>query len=558
MSGFFSRERLINGPWQAFERAIARLLIVQGWDVVELVGGSGDKGADVIASSANREVVYQAKYKSDNSDLSVPIVDDVKRAMEFYKIKEGVCCSNRNLGLTQKRRLKELTSGVQGYSIISFTGASILRSFEKLPEWFDDGKSVRKHQEKAIEELKRTFLNDTGRGLISLATGLGKTFVAGSFINWLYNEVGFHLNILILADKRSLIEQFDRAIWTSLPKSVSTHLLHQSEKPGYDSGVTIATFQSFAKYKEENPELQYDIVIVDEAHHSMAPTYKDVIMSLNARYLLGLTATPFRRDNQRIEELFGSPLVKIGVEEAIKNHLLCKVNYILHTDNIDEDWITLNSNQGYTIKQLNKKVFLPERDDAIAEIIINYWNKKGAKKGIIFCNSNEHCERVESIMRSQRIPTQALTMRAGNNREQARRLRAFRQGQLNFITCFDMLNEGIDVPDVDMIVFLRVTHSPTYFLQQLGRGLRKPKDNPEKELLVLDFVADLRRIGRVQALNDGYNSSNIIEDIELPENFNLEITNKYTKNFIDLVENDEGVIDELDETRMVYLKKGDN
>jgi len=558
MSGFFSKERLINGPWQAFERAIARLLIVQGWDVVELVGGSGDNGADVIASSANREVVYQAKYKSDNSELSVPIVDDVKRAMEFYKIKEGVCCSNRNLGGTQKKRLKELTSGVQGYNIVSFTGASILGSFEKLPEWFDNGESLRKHQEKAIEELKRTFLNGTGKGLVSLATGLGKTFVAGSFINWIYKENGAHLNILILADKKSLIEQFDRAIWPFLPKSVSTHLLYQSEKPGYDSGVTLATFQSFAKYKEENPELQYDIVIVDEAHHSMARTYKDVIMSLNARYLLGLTATPFRKDNQRIEELFGSPLVKIGVEEAIKNHLLCKVNYILHTDNIDKDWITFNSDQGYTIKQLNKKVFLPQLDDAIAEIIINYWKKKEAKKGIIFCNSNEHCERVERIMRSQRIPTQSLTMRAGNNREQAKRLRAFRQGQLSFITCFDMLNEGIDVPDVDFIVFLRVTHSRTYFLQQLGRGLRRPKDNPEKELLVLDFVADLRRIGRVQALNDGYNSSKKIEDIELPENFNLEITNEYTKNFIDLVENEEGEIDELDETGMVYLKKDNN
>ena len=327
MTGFFSRDRLINGPWQAFERAIARLLIHKGWEVAEVIGGSGDKGADVIAITGDREVLYQAKFSSRNKNISVPIVDEVKNAMEFYNVNEGVCASNRNLSFGQKKRLKELTAEEQGYNIKSFTGNSILESFEKLPEWVENHNKPKPYQVDAIKELKRTFLDGIGKGLVSLATGLGKTFVAGSFLRWLYKEKGFHLKVLILADKKSLIDQFDRAIWEFLPKSISTHLLYQSEKPSYDNGVTLATFQSFPKYKEENPNLHYDVVIVDEAHHSMAPSYKDVITNLSPGYLLGLTATPFRRDNKQIEELFGSSLIKIGLEEALRNHYLCKVKF---------------------------------------------------------------------------------------------------------------------------------------------------------------------------------------------------------------------------------------
>ena len=119
-----------------------------------------------------------------------------------------------------------------------------------------------------------------------------------------------------------------------------------------------------------------------------------------------------------------------------------------------------------------------------------------------------------------------------------------------------MLNEGIDVPDVDFIVFLRVTHSRTYFLQQLGRGLRKPPAGNEKELLVLDFVADLRRIKRVQKLSNDYiaYTEKTVEELNLPGNFSLEITNENTEDFIDLVTRDESEsIDELEENEMVYL-----
>lgn len=561
MNGFFSESRLVKGPWQAFERAIARLLVHKGWDVVDLVGGSGDKGADIIASIGDREVVWQAKYSAVSRTITTTIVDEVKNAMECFNVDEGVCVSNRPLSRKQKMRLEELNSEKQGFKISSFTGESIRESFEKLPMWCEDDRGPRAYQETAQERLIKSFNNNEKKGLITLATGLGKTFVAGTFIKWLYKEINPELNILILADKQTLIEQFDRAIWEFLPKTVATHLLYQAEKPTFNEGIILSTFQSFLRYYRDNPELNFDVVIVDEAHHGMADTYREVIEEIEPQYLLGLTATPFRGDDKKIEVLFGPPLIKYDVVRALRNNLLSKVKYMLLTDNIDVDWITMNSNKGYTIKQLNKKIFIPELEDETCRQIIDYWTSKNAKKGIIFCNSNEHCERIAKIFRSQYLNVDTFTTRVKDKRERAKRLRDFKQGKLQMLACFDMLNEGVDIPDVDFIVFLRVTHSRTYFLQQLGRGLRKPPANEDKELLVLDFVADLRRIKRVKKLSDAYHhagSNPDVEELSLPDSFELAISDENTADFIDLVTRDESEsIDEMNLDDMVYINTPD-
>src|SRR5687768_8282117 len=131
--GFLGIERLTKGPWQAFERGIARLLAHRGWDSYDVVGGTGDKGADILASMNGIEKVFQAKFYQSNYSLSVDIVQDVVRAIEFYKIQQGVCVSNRALGLEQKRKLEVYRR--QGYQIETFTGNKILETFKQLPDW---------------------------------------------------------------------------------------------------------------------------------------------------------------------------------------------------------------------------------------------------------------------------------------------------------------------------------------------------------------------------------------------------------------------------------------
>jgi superfamily II DNA or RNA helicase len=544
--GFLSTERLSKGPWQAFERATARLLLHSGWETNEIVGGSGDHGADILASFKDGnnfvEFVYQAKFSSNNRPLSVDIIGDVKRAMEYYGIERGVATSNRILSDTQNLKLKTLLD--TGYNIDTFLSNNIYEAYSALPPWAAENRTLKQYQYEALGKLQEAYSRGEKHGLICLATGLGKTFVAASFLRWLY-ENQQNINVLILANSKSLIEQFDRGIWSNLPKWVATHLVYDSEKPAFHEGVTLSTFQSFNEFYKTTNNFYYDLVIVDEAHHAPADTYQQVINELQPRFLLGLTATPFRSDERDVTDLFGQPLIYYSVYKALQKGFLAKVEYQIHNDNIDQDWITQNSIKGYTIKQLNKKIFLPERDETICEKIYQTWKDKNLERGIIFCNSSEHAERVEKLLKvNYQLPVWSLTNRVKDSRERAKRLRDFRTGKCSILTCYDMLNEGVDVPDVDYIVFLRVTHSRVYFLQQLGRGLRYKEG---KTLLVQDFVADIRRIKKVQSFNNQVEEArrNEIEDLFIQDAFQLRFSSEQTTNFLDLVTKD--ISEEMDE-----------
>lgn len=551
--GFLSTERLSKGPWQAFERGIARLLAHSDWEINELVGGSGDHGADIIAAYRDdkgilHEFLYQAKFSEINKPLSVDIIGDLKRAMEFYDINRGVAVSNRTLSESQEIRLESLKNS--GYQIDKFLSKNIYNNFSELPVWAKEKRALKEYQVEALSSLQHVFTRGDARGLICLATGLGKTFVAASFLRWLY-ENNQSINVLILANSKSLIEQFDRAIWSNLPKWIATHLVYDSEKPTFLEGVTLSTFQSFNDFHKKSNGFYYDIVIIDEAHHAPADTYLSVIKNLEPKFLLGLTATPFRKDERDVTKIFGQPLIYYSVFEALRKGFLAKVEYHMHNDNIDQDWITQNSRKGHTIKQLNKKIFLPERDETICEQIFKIWIDRKLERGIIFCNSSEHAERIEKLLKANfQLSVWSLTNKIKNSRERAKRLREFRTGKCSILTCYDMLNEGVDVPDVDYIVFLRVTHSRVYFLQQLGRGLRYQEG---KTLLVQDFVADIRRIKTIKSFQYDFEEArkNEIEDLYIKNAFDLSFSSEQTTNFLDLVTKD--ISEESDENDEVYF-----
>lgn len=553
--GFLGIERLTKGPWQAFERGIARLLAHREWDSYDVVGGAGDKGADILGSKDGVEKIFQTKFYQSNYSLSVDIVKDVVRAIEFYGIQEGVCVSNRILGAEQKRKLELYRR--QGYKIDTFTGNKILETFRQLNIWPNDKRKLKPYQREAVDRIISSYEQGSPRGLITLATGLGKTFVAGCFLRWLF-EHNPTFNVLVLADKKELLLQFDKSLWTNLPKFVATHILHESEKPAFNEGVLLSTFQSLEGYLKKNPNLTFDVVIVDEAHHAAADTFLDIINKISPKYLLGLTATPFRKDQRDIKKIFGEPLVKYDVIKALQKGYLANIDYKIKNDNIDINWVSQESKKGYTIKQLNKKIFIPQRDDEICDTIFKYWNLKKPQRGIIFCNSSEHAGRIEQLLRTRfDFPARSLTTRVADADERAKRLRLFRVGQIKILTCYDMLNEGVDVPDVDFLVYLRVTHSRVIFLQQLGRGLRFKEG---KTLLVLDFVADIRRLAGLKLFKQDYDEDNRtkseknIEELKLPSHFELQFFDETMKDFLNLVSADASEIDDSSEDDFIYIR----
>jgi superfamily II DNA or RNA helicase len=149
------------------------------------------------------------------------------------------------------------------------------------------------------------------------------------------------------------------------------------------------------------------------------------------------------------------------------------------------------------------------------------------------------------------FPVASYTNR-NDDREKSKRLRQFRKGEISVLTTYNMLNEGVDVPDVDILCYMRVTHARNIFLQQLGRGLRYKEGG--RKLIVLDYVDDLRRIGAVKRLKTELYNNDEYEDLELGEKFQLSFSNATTEKFLDLVKADEIELDELeDDNYRIYL-----
>ena len=306
--------------------------------------------------------------------------------------------------------------------------------------------------------------------------------------------------VLIVADKISLVEQLEQSIWPQLSSSIDTRLWDGNRKPSDFSGVTVAPYQSVLSSLNAGIELpHFGAVLVDECHHAMAPSYQQCLSLIEKDFLLGVTATPWRGDQNRITDLFGQPLATMGIVEGISQGFLANVEYEMFLDNVNWEMVASLTESQMTIKDLNSRLFLPSRDEDLCAKVIERWNEKNNPQTITFCKSIDHAERLAALFSSMGMPSRTVHSRDMPQAQKAKELTDFRAQKFANLIGVDLLNEGVDVPDVAMVVFARVTHSRRIFVQQLGRGLRVTPT--KKSVLVLDFVADIRRIAEGARLN---------------------------------------------------------
>jgi superfamily II DNA or RNA helicase len=269
-------------------------------------------------------------------------------------------------------------------------------------------------------------------------------------------------------------------------------VLNGDEKPPSLSGVTCATVASALKAVEEG--WRPGLVLVDEAHHVGAQgTYQELLDALDECWQLGVTATPWRGDGYNLSKRFGDPVFKMGIADGMAAGFLAQVDYRLLVDEgIDWDTVAEASRFGLTIKDLNRRLFLPQRDDTIVDHLRDVWDRTPGARAIVFSPTINHAEEFAQLLRERGWPrAEALSTRK-SKRERNILMSQFSDGRVPIMTAVDVLNEGVDVPDVNILCFLRVTHSRRIFVQQLGRGLRV---RPNKEsVTVLDFVSDIRRV----------------------------------------------------------------
>ncbi len=478
---------LAGGP-KRLTIATERLLWHLGFEDVRVIDGANDKGADILATRGSEIWVIQDKWKA-RAGVPASAFDEVDNALQHYGADRAAVVTNSFITPVARRRAAQLAQ--IGAPIEQWNGNTLTRAFEEMSNRFAEI-VPRPYQEDAIEAIEASLVAGR-RALLVLATGLGKTVVGGEVIRRRLDAQP-DARVLVVAHLKELVQQLERAMWRHFDKRTSTQVLTGEFKPASLPGVTFATVESaFAAVRDT--DYRPDLVMVDETHHvGEQGTFQRLLEELSAADQFGVTATPWRGDKYDVSERFGPPSFQMGIAEGMKRGYLAQVDYRLFVDNVDWDAVAAASERNYSIKELNEALFLPQRDEAIVERLVDACNETPDPRAIVFCQTIEHAERFAATLRSSnplwsgvRCLHSALTRQ---DRQAA--LSEFRLGRVPIITVRDIFNEGVDVPDVNIICFLRVTHSRRIFVQQLGRGLRLA---PNKErVTVLDFITDIRRV----------------------------------------------------------------
>ena len=492
------KQRLLDGPWPAFERDVARLLGHNGFQDVRLVGGCGDQGADIIAVNSLGLWILQCKHTTTSAP-SIQALDEVVNACEFYKPDNLCVVVSRPPNETFFRKRDEYSRG--GTRIRIWGPTELLKMVDQASQ-FHIGRIIPyPYQETAIEAIL-SGIRETKRSQVIMATGLGKTVVMAEVVARLYAEQLLpNARVLVLAHTKPLVNQLHSSFWRQLPLNIPTHQMAEGERPAFWEGVTFATVQSINSSINHIPSP--DLCIIDEAHHLGADTFQSVIKKIEPLMILGATATPWRGDGFAIDSILGPPCVKMSVSDGLAKGYLSEVDYRLLADNIDWNLVQELSKNKYSVMQLNRRLIIPTRDDKAAQIIADIFNRENRYSGIVFSPSVAHAREFTGFLRGHGLSCELITANLGA-REVDLKLARFRHGEFNIAVTVDLFNEGIDVPDVDLVVFMRATHSRRIFVQQLGRGLRvSPR---KKYVVVLDFVSDLKRMAQVLDLDQSVRS----------------------------------------------------
>lgn len=494
---FLTPEIMKGTDWRAIERAVARLIGHCGWRNVSIIGRSGDMGADILGTrqegSTVKNWVIQVKSIKGGDYVKPTGLNEVMQAQSIYGAHIAALATNGDFAPSVRKRKAELEKA--GFSVKIWNGAFLQSLLQQWPEKHFGNRPLREYQSEIVNRAIHSFDEHKKKIQYVVATGLGKTVIAAEIANKLWNK-GCR-KILVLCHAKDLALQLEQGFWTQIGKSIPTRYFFDGMPPLVYEGVNFGLYQSLQGYISGIQPGEFDVVIVDEAHHALSHGFRSCIDHLSPKFLIGMTATPWRGDGKSITELFGDPIARVSLIDGMAMGYLSHVDYRLYCDNINWQVIPELSQKRLTIRDLNKKLFLPQRDYAIVDEIYKATSHMFAPRIAIFSPSIEHAKKFASLLSAKGIPCQNLS--GEEPVERRRRLLAFTAGNLKAVTAVDVLNEGIDVPDVNLLVFLRATHSRRIFVQQLGRGLRLSRD--KDKVIILDFVSDVRRMAEVAEFN---------------------------------------------------------
>jgi superfamily II DNA or RNA helicase/HKD family nuclease len=348
------------------------------------------------------------------------------------------------------------------------------------------------------------------RHLVVAATGTGKTMIAAfdyrRFEADFVAREGRRPKLLYIAHSERILRQA-RVMFGQVLRDLNFGGFLVGGENDWPCHALFASIQSWSARVRDGSMFpdDFDYVVVDEVHHGEAPTWRELLESLDPASLLGLTATPERADGSDVTRHFESRVTaEIRLPDAIARRLLVPFRYFGITDDIDLREVGWSSQRGYVMSAVESRYILAGQAwvSGVSAAIDNYVANPSRMRAIGFCSGVDHARHMASVFERWRATAESQG-RAGLRAESldgsddlVRRdevIGRLRRGETQLVFVADLFNEGVDIPEVDTVLFMRPTNSLTVFLQQLGRGLRLSPGSGKDCLTVLDFVGQHRQ-----------------------------------------------------------------
>lgn len=459
-----------------YERAIAGLLETRGFTAMS-VPDRREFGADFVARLGSK--TYAVRVKRSMAQIDHRAVQEVLGGSAYVGATAQMVVANAPFS-NSARALAERAS-VE------------LIDRNTLKQWMRDASSPptplgitpRPHQEEALKRLRALRAEGETKALVVMASGLGKTYLSALDVAQFEAVADGPARVLYLSHQSVILEQARRS-YGRVFGSARRYGRFDGEVQDRQGDLLFATFQSVHQHLNSFGSEDFDYVVIDEAHHVAARTRAAVVRHFRPRFMLGLTATDFRADGQDIYAYYNDVVAaSLPLERALVDGLLTPIDFRGFSDPVDRDELA----ELGTLTRGRRNVFAAHSDATTAETMLRTLDAElnGERRTLVFCSSLAQMDRYERL-----IPNSRTISGRDSRREQVAIVEAFNEGDFDVLLSRDVLNEGIDVPHANALIFLRNTESPVVFLQQLGRGLRKIEG--KQRVLVLDFINTLDRV----------------------------------------------------------------
>lgn len=294
---------------------------------------------------------------------------------------------------------------------------------------------------------------------------------------------------LILAPNTNIIRDWHQRIEDSLRE--------------YKDKIEVHTYAYMVRNYTKNRQDEYTYIVIDEAHHAVAPMLKRVIQYFTPEFMVGLTATDQRPDRKKLESIFGSYKTSLSLIDAMEKGIVARANVYRLETNIDLSHVRFNG-KDYVNADLEKSIRVNSRNELIVQVLKDYFcdGTMAERQGIIFCVNTKHAAEMERLLNAEEITARAYT---GQTRKPEQVMADFREKKIRFLCACNMISEGWDYPELGILVMARPTLSKVLYLQQIGRGLRKT--DVKKNVFVIDVVDEYGAMARPCTMHSIFQNS---------------------------------------------------